>query len=85
MIYKWCFYFLKLLPHRPEPYRYKEYTEIIMGHMANELHKEKFDVDEFCKEISWLLTTEESKNTLNQKLDELREKEKGLKDKLGII
>ncbi|SCX79499.1 hypothetical protein [Ruminococcus sp. YE282] len=84
MIREWCNSFFGALPYPPSPYRYEAYTEMIMERMANELTKGNFDFDEFCKEVSWLLKTGESKQALNQQLEELRKREKRIKDKLGI-
>lgn len=50
-------------------------------HVMNEC---KFDVDQFCKEMKDIFTTDQQLKELNHELNELVESEKNLKKALGI-
>lgn len=50
-------------------------------HVMNEY---KFDVDQFCKEMKDIFTTDQQLKELNHELNELVESEKNLKKALGI-
>lgn len=48
------------------------------------MNKHKFDVDQFCKEMKDIFTTDQQLIELNQQLNELIKSEKNLKKALGI-